>query len=220
LYVHSIPPNPSTPSVESWYVLLGSHFLSITPVFPHLKLGVDIDHISPAVNGFKNDAQAAPIARANGLEIVVGDSPAVPGGAGWFRDPDGLIYQLSGATASVYPGPPFTQILVKAGERQGTPFVPVGIREIALRVADLNKSGNFLAKVFGGEVRSDSAEKSRRFKFGRTEIRLIPRAPGMPNDVSLDHWTITTKDFNADSAKRALQQRGSISRRRRCRSKR
>ena len=50
-YVHSVTPNPSTPSVESWYVLIGSHFLSITPVFPHLKLVVDIDQIAPAVLG-------------------------------------------------------------------------------------------------------------------------------------------------------------------------
>src|SRR6186997_3412231 len=60
-YVHSVSPNPSTPAVESWFVSLGSHFLSITPVFPHLNRGVDIDHISPSVRNFKGSEAATAI---------------------------------------------------------------------------------------------------------------------------------------------------------------
>jgi len=38
LFAPRIPPYPTTPSVESWFVGLGNHFVSITPVFPDLKL--------------------------------------------------------------------------------------------------------------------------------------------------------------------------------------
>jgi hypothetical protein len=213
-YVHSVTPNPSTPSVESWYVLLGSHFLSITPVFPHLKLGVDIDHIAPAVREFKNNEQAAPIVKGNGLEIVEGTG--VSAGAGWIRDPDRMIWQLYDGSIPT-PSPGLTRrtsgdLLLKAGERQGTPFVPMAIRDITLRAADLNKTGDFMARVFGGEVKSDPSDKGRGFKFGRSEMRVIQRTSAMPSGVSLDHWTIEIKDFNLDVAKAALQQRGIQSR--------
>jgi hypothetical protein len=207
-YIHSIPPNPSTPAVESWYVQLGYNFLSLTPVFPQLKLGVDLDHIAPAVSGYRVGDAAASVAKANGFEVVEGTG----GGPGWIRDPDKMIYQLSnGDTAKgpfVPPGPPLAQILMKAGERQGTPLVAVTIRDVTLRAADLTKTGGFLAKVFGGEVTSNGSSARRTFKFGRSDVHVMQRTPAMPSDVSLDHLTIATKDFTIESAIRNLQQRG------------
>ena len=139
---------------------------------------------------------------AHGLEIVGNN-------AGWIRDPDRVMNQLSDTSPARVPvGPQFAQVLMKAGERLGTAFVPLAIRDITLRVAALNRTGDFLATVFGGEVKPDSAATGRSFTFGRSEIRLIPRTSGMPNDVSLDHLTIATKDFNVDAARRALEQRG------------
>ena len=169
---------------------------------PRSQAGVDIDHIAPAVRGFTGSTAAVPIMSAHGLEIVGNN-------AGWIRDPDRVMYQLSDTSPARVPvGPQFAQVLMKAGERLGTAFVPLAIRDITLRVAALNRTGDFLATVFGGEVKPDSAATGRSFTFGRSEIRLIPRTSGMPNDVSLDHLTIATKDFNVDAARRALEQRG------------
>lgn len=200
LYAPRIPPNPSTPAVESWFVLLGNHFLSITPVFPHLKLGVDIDHIAPAVRGYTSPEAAAPVISARGLDTVSGN-------AGWIRDPEGSIYQLIDSGSSIAMSS-FAQVLIKAGERQGTAFVPLAIRDITLRVRDLNTTGDFLATVFGGEVEAGDRRNGRVFRFGSSEIHLIPRAAGMSGGLSLDHFTIATKEFDAGSARRALQQRG------------
>src|SRR5262249_24377294 len=161
-------------------------------VFPDLKLGVDMDHIGPSVRGFKGNEAAAPIVKANGLQIVEGNG--VSAGAGWIRDPDRMIYQLSDADANrgrgAIPSPPFGQILMKDGERLGAPFVPIEVREITLRAADLTKTGNFLATVFGGEMKGAGRTPGRRFQFGGSTIHVIQRAATMPRDVSLDHMTI------------------------------
>jgi hypothetical protein len=47
LWIEKIPPNPTSPEAESWYLKLGKHYLSISPAFPNLQLGPDLDHICP-----------------------------------------------------------------------------------------------------------------------------------------------------------------------------
>jgi catechol 2,3-dioxygenase-like lactoylglutathione lyase family enzyme len=203
LFIESIPPNPSTPSVESWFVRLGSQFLSITPTFPNLGLGEDLDHLCVSVNGFQNAAAAAEKVKSSGLETVAGS-------AGWIRDPDGFIYQLRSSTAGSKPGlpsPPLSQVKTKAGDLSSVPFAPVAIREVGLRVTDLNKTADFLNNTFGGEIRAAQSSDLRRFKFGACNLLLMRRATASPQ-VVMEHVAIGVRNFDARSALRILRERG------------
>src|SRR5262249_7610862 len=111
-YVHSYPgitPNPSTPQAESWFVSLGQEFLSITPTFPQLKMGVDMDHIAPSVSGFNGSVQnARSIAKSNDLDIVTGPPTASGENDLWLYSPDRLIFQLGGGGGGARGGAPAT----------------------------------------------------------------------------------------------------------------
>jgi catechol 2,3-dioxygenase-like lactoylglutathione lyase family enzyme len=210
LWTESIPPNPSSPAAESWYLELGQQYLSISPTFPERNLPVGLDHVSPAVHGY-TAAAATATAKDHGIEMVSGTG-------GWLRDPDGMIYQLRNDAGVSKPAVPPAQAKPKVGDQSATgpaPFAAVAIREITLRVADLNKTGDFWTSVFGGETTPAGTRDARTFRFGETVVRLIPRAasdasarvgPGGP--VGMDRLAIAVKDFSAASAERALRQRG------------
>jgi catechol 2,3-dioxygenase-like lactoylglutathione lyase family enzyme len=206
LFIENIPPNPSTPATESWYVGLGAQFLSITPTFPQLGLGVDLDHISLFVRGLQSgDATAAAI-KARGLDTL-------PDSTGWLRDPDRMLYQLrdSASNKPGMPAPPLFSMTVKtkAADIPTPPFTPTAIREITLRVADLSRTTDFFSSAFSGEMQASGSRAERRFRFGSGEVRLIPRPQAARSTrVSMDHITIAVKDFSAPSARRLLRERG------------
>ena len=203
LWMESIPPNPASPAAESWFLSLGQHFLSISPTFPDLQLAPGLDHICPAVRGYQGAGAAAAKLAERGIDTVSDDS-------GWIRDPDGMIYQFrNDANAShpaVLPGTP------KAGDTPApgpAPFASVAIRAITLRVADLNKTAEFLATVFGGAMTSPATRDARHVRFGDCLLRLIPRTPsGASSPVGMDRFAIAVKGFAAEWVRRALRQRG------------
>src|SRR5216684_3419152 len=119
LWIESIPPNPTSPATESWYLELGQQFLSISPTFPERNLSVGLDHVSPSVRGYEA-ATATVNARARGIETVSGIN-------GWLRDPDGMIYQLRNDAGVSKPAVPPAQARPKAGDPPATgpaPFAP------------------------------------------------------------------------------------------------
>jgi catechol 2,3-dioxygenase-like lactoylglutathione lyase family enzyme len=201
LWIEKIPPNPTSPPAESWYLSLGQQFLSISPSFPALHLGPGLDHICPALRGYQPKTAAAKL-KERGIALM-------SGGGGWIRDPDGMIYQLINDAGDSKPAvaPGFAK--PKAGDKPApgpAPFAPVAIHQVTLRVADLNKTAAFLMTVFGGEMASPSAGQARNFKFGDSVLRLI--ASGSSGPVGMDRFVIAVKNFSPDSARRALREHG------------
>lgn len=207
-WIESIPPNPESPSAESWFLSLGQQYLSITPTFPNLKLGPGLDHICPALRGYEPTSAAINL---NQRDIQPMASPEV-----WIRDPDRMIYQLRSAAIASKPGAPPGGAKPKAADISApgpAPFAPVGVRELVLRVADLNKTAEFCRTVFGGEIESLASDDAKTFKFGDCVLRLIPRAAsGASSSLGMDRLAIAVKDFSAGSTRSALSQLGINSR--------
>jgi catechol 2,3-dioxygenase-like lactoylglutathione lyase family enzyme len=203
LWIESIPPHPAEPAVESWFLSLGQNYLSLTPTtFPDRNVPPGLDHICPAVRGYQSGAAAAKLTE-HGIDTLAD---------GWIRDPDGMLYQLRDYASAQKPGVPNPQAKPKVGDTLApgpTAFAPVAIRELTLRVADLNKTAEFLTTVFGGEMASSDPRDARTFTFGDCLLRLVPRtASGASARVGMDGFAIAVKDFSAGSARRALRQRG------------
>jgi catechol 2,3-dioxygenase-like lactoylglutathione lyase family enzyme len=203
-WIEKIPPNPTSPPAESWYLSLGQQFLSISPSFPALHLAPGLDHICPALRNYQPKTAAAKL-KERGIAVM-------SGGGVWVRDPDGVIYQFVNYAGASKPAvaPPMAK--PKAGDTPvpaAAPFVPVEIRQVTLRVADLNKTAGFLATVFGGEMAAGSTKQSRSFKFGDSVLRLIVEGTsGTSHSAGMDRFAIAVKDFSPDSARRALQEHG------------
>jgi catechol 2,3-dioxygenase-like lactoylglutathione lyase family enzyme len=130
----------------------------------------------------------------------------------WVRDPDGLLIQLRspggwgrlGATRGALTAPPeITAHDVPA-------FTPTSINQISLAVADLNRSGAFYGRLFGPETESPVSSRVRNLRLGDMVLTLLsPAAPsGTSTGLGLDHMGVGVKDFTADSARRALRERG------------
>ena len=204
LWIESIPPNPSSPAAESWYLELGQQYLSVSPTFPDRNLPAGLDHVSPAVREYVAAAATEKV-KARGIDTVSGT-------AAWLRDPDGMIYQLRNDAGISKPAVPPAQAKPKAGDVPAAgpaPFAAVSIREITLRVADLTKTAEFWTSVFGGETTPAGTRDARTFKFGETVVRLTPRAAsGASSRVGMDRFAIAVKNFSAASAASALRQRG------------
>jgi catechol 2,3-dioxygenase-like lactoylglutathione lyase family enzyme len=203
LWIESIPPNPSAPAAESWFLSLGQNYLSITPTtFPDRTLPPGLDHICPSVRGYQTGAATAKLTQ-RGIDSLA---------EGWLRDPDGMIYQLRDYASAQKPGVPNPQAKPKVGDTLApgpAAFAPVAIRELTLRVADLNKTAEFLTIVFGGEMASSDPHNVRTFTFGDCLLRLVLRtASGASARVGTDTFAIAVKNFSAGSARRALRQRG------------
>jgi catechol 2,3-dioxygenase-like lactoylglutathione lyase family enzyme len=198
-WIAKIPPNPTSPAAESWYLMLGLHFLSISPTFPNLNLGAGLDHISPALRDYQPAAATAKL-KERGLKVEAG-------GGVWVHDPDGFLYQLRDDRKGGPARPPGLA-KPKAGDTAApaaAPFAPVGIREIRLRVADVNKSAAFYEGVFGVAAGSPDAHGMRRFRFGDSGLALIPA--GGSNAGTMERLAIAVKDFSAGSARRTLRGR-------------
>jgi catechol 2,3-dioxygenase-like lactoylglutathione lyase family enzyme len=201
-WIESIPPNPTSPAAESWYLMLGRHFLSISPAFPNLQLGPGLDHICPALRGYQAVA-ATSMLKERGIETL-------SGGGLWIRDPDGMLYQLRD-DRSGGPARPPAQTKLKAGDPPApvtAPFTPVGIDQLALRVADLNKAAAFYDSVFGNAAPSGPAQ-SRSYRFGDCTLRLTARQPALSSGTgSMERMVIAIENFSTGRARRALQDRG------------
>lgn len=199
LWVANIPPNPTSPAAESWYLMLGLHFLSISPTFPNLNLGPGLDHISPALHDYQPAAATAKL-KERGMEVQ-------SGGGVWIHDPDGFLYQLRDDRKGGPARPP-GQAKPKAGDTQApasAPFTPVGIGELRLRVSDMNKSAAFYEGVFGVAAGKPDAHGLRRFRFGDSGLALTSAQSSGAG--TLERMAIAVKGFSAGSARRTLRGR-------------
>ena len=199
LWIANIPPNPTSPAAESWYLMLGLHFLSISPTFPNLNLGPGLDHISPALHDYQ-PAEATAKLKERGLKVE-------SGGGVWIHDPDSFLYQFRDDRKGGPARPP-GQGKPKPGDTPApasAPFAPVGIREMRLRVSDMNKSAGFYEGIFGVAAGSTDAHGLRRFRFGDSALALT--AAGASNAGTMERLAIAVKDFSAGRARRTLRGR-------------
>jgi len=201
-WIESIPPNPTSPAAESWYLMLGRHFLSISPAFANLQLGPGLDHICPALRGYQAAAATAAL-KERGIETL-------SGGGLWIRDPDGMLYQLRD-DRSGGPARPPAQAKPKSGDAPApasAPFTPVAIDQLSLRVSDFKKASTFYDSVFGSAARSGPGQ-SRSYGFGDCTLRLDARQPASSSGTGLmEQMAIAIENFSIDRARRALQDRG------------
>ena len=74
----------------------------------------------------------------------------------------------------------------------------------------MKRSGSFYGRLFGLEAELPASSRGRAVKIG--DMVLILLLPGTPSGTSagpgLDHFSVAIKDFAADSARRALRERG------------
>ena len=201
-WIESIPPNPTSPAAESWYLMLGRHFLSISPSFANLQLGPGLDHICPALRGYQAAAAAA-VLKERGIETL-------SGGGIWIRDRDGMLYQLRD-DRSGGPARPPAQAKPKTGDspaRASAPLTPLAIDQLTLGVADLNKAATFYDSVFGSAAPSGPGE-SRSYRFGDCIVRLAARQPASSSGTgSMERMAIAIENFSVVRARRALQDLG------------
>lgn len=200
-WIANIPPNPTSPAAESWYLMLGRHFLSISPVFPNLHLGPGLDHICPALRGYQ-PATADARLKERGIETS-------SGGGVWIRDPDGMLYQLRDDRGGGPARPP-GQAKPKTGEPSApasAPFPPVAVAEIGLLAADLKKAAAFYESVFGSSARPSDHGKSQSFRFGDSNLRLSAHGSSQTAGT-MDRMVIAVQTFSPGNARRALSERG------------
>ncbi len=203
LRVSNIPANPTSPPGEAFYLRTGESYLVISPAFAQSPPG--LDHICLGIRDYDPERTKTRLEQ-NGF------TPQRSNDDLWVLDPDGQMIQLRfpggwgrlGATRGALPAPPeITAHDVPA-------FTPTSIIEISLAVADLNRSGSFYGRLFGLEAELPASSRGRTIKIGDMILSLLP--PGTSSGAStgrgLDHFAVGIKNFAADSARRALRERG------------
>jgi catechol 2,3-dioxygenase-like lactoylglutathione lyase family enzyme len=203
LRVKSIPANPASPPGEAFYLRTGESYLVISPAFPQSPPG--LDHICIGIRNYDPGMIKTKLEQ-NGF------TPQRSNDDLWVRDPDGLLIQLRspggwgrlGATRGALPAPPeITAHDVPA-------FTSASINQISVSVADSNRSGGFYGRLFGPETESPVSRRVRNLRIGAMVLTLLPPAApsGASTGLGLDHIGVGVKDFTADSARRALRERG------------
>jgi catechol 2,3-dioxygenase-like lactoylglutathione lyase family enzyme len=203
LRVNRIPANPNSPPGEAFYLRTGESYLVISPAFPQSPPG--LDHICIGIRAYDPEMTKTKLEQG-------GFTPQRSNDDLWVHDPDGLLIQLRtpggwgrlGATRGALPAPPeITAHDVPA-------FTPTSINQISLSVADLNRSGGFYGGLFGPEAESPASSRARNVKIGEMVLTLLPAAApsGTSTGPGLDHIRVGVKDFTAESARRALRERG------------
>src|SRR6202008_770382 len=91
---------------------------------------------------------------------------------------------------------------------RGPLFSPLRISRLTLRTAALDRAGNFYRRLFGAEITSPSAYRSRAFPVGDPVLKLFSPPEPLPLDVGLDPIRIAVKDYTIDDAARILRERG------------
>ena len=203
LRVSNIPANPTSPPGEAFYLRTGESYLVISPAFAQSPPG--LDHICMGIRDCEPERTKTRLEQ-NGF------TPQRSNDDLWVRDPDGVLIQLRspggwgrlGATRGALPAPPeITAHDVPA-------FTPTSINQISLSVADLNRSGGFYGRLFGLEAELPASSRGRTIKIGDMVLSLLPLATPSRTSAgpALDHFSVALRDFAADSARRALRERG------------
>jgi catechol 2,3-dioxygenase-like lactoylglutathione lyase family enzyme len=187
---------PDSPPGEGFFLRFGDGYLAISQAFaPDLP---GLDHYSLGLRDY-DKAKVTASLQDNGTPASARSSADV-----WLSDPDGSVMQLrppggwARQSATPYQPP----------ARRGPAFSPLRISRLTLRTADLDRAGNFYRRLFGAEITSPAAYRSRAFPIGDAVLELFSPPEALPLDVGLDHIRIAVKDYTIDHAARILGERG------------
>jgi catechol 2,3-dioxygenase-like lactoylglutathione lyase family enzyme len=187
---------PNSPQSEGFFLRFGEGYLAISQAFaPDLP---GLDHYSLGLRDY-DKAKVAARLQDNGRPAQARSSADV-----WLADPDGNVMQLrppggwARQTATPYQPP----------ARLGPLFSPLGISRLTLRTADLDRAGSFYRRLFGAEITSPAAYRSRAFPIGDAVLELFSPPEALPLDAGLDHIRIAVKDYAIDTAAHLLRERG------------
>src|SRR5229473_948573 len=189
---------PTSPPSEGFFLKFGDGYLAISQAFA--PDGPDLDHYSVGLRDYEKTRLTARL-QDNGIAVPPRSSSDV-----WISDLDGALMQLrppggwARQTATPYQGP----------VRIGPALSPLSMSRIGIHCADLAHAGDFYRRLFGTEIASAASSRSRTFGVGDAVLELIsaPASSGPAAGRGLDHIRFAVKDFNADSIRRVLRERG------------
>jgi catechol 2,3-dioxygenase-like lactoylglutathione lyase family enzyme len=189
---------PDVPPSEGYFLKFGDGYLAISQAFPPDR--PDLDHYSLGIRDYE---KAKLTAKLQGAGIAVPPRSATDV---WIADLDGALMQLrptggwARQTAAPYQPP----------ARVGPALSPLSMSRIGINCADLAHAGDFYRRLFGTEIASAASSRSRTFGVGDAVLELIsaPANSSPATGRGLDHIRIAVKDFNADSVRRVLRERG------------
>ena len=201
LRVPSIPANPTSPSGEAFYIKTGDSYLVISPAFPPDSPG--LDHICFGVKDYAPEPVAARL-RANGITTLAANRPGADIDV-WARDAGGIFVQLRSAggwarLSTNRGGVP------AAGFASTGAFSVVSVSRIAVRSADLTRSGDFYGRIFGTETRSPD-RNYRNFAIGDGTLSLCQSTSSNRTDA-IDFLEFGVKTFNMELVHQDLRAHG------------
>jgi catechol 2,3-dioxygenase-like lactoylglutathione lyase family enzyme len=187
---------PNSPPSEGFFLRFGEGYLAISQAFaPDLP---GLDHYSLGLRDYDKATVTARLL-ASGTPARARSSADV-----WLSDLDANVMQLrppggwARQTATPYQPP----------ARLGPAFSPLRISRLTLRTADLDRAGDFYRRLFGAEITSPAAYRSRAFSIGDAVLELFSPPEALPLDAGLDHIRIAVKDYTIDNAARILREHG------------
>jgi catechol 2,3-dioxygenase-like lactoylglutathione lyase family enzyme len=188
---------PNSPPSEGYFLKFGEGYLAISQAFAPDRPG--LDHYSLGLRDYDKARLTAKF-QESGIAV-----PPRSGGDLWVADPDGALMQLrppggwARQTATPYQPP----------ARVGPSLSPLSMSRIGLPCASLARTGDFYRRLFGTEVSSPAADRSRTFGLGDSVLELVPASANEgAGGRNLDHIRIAVKDFSVDRVSDVLRTRG------------
>lgn len=132
-------------------------------------------------------------------------------GITWIRDPEGNVLELAPGSTLGPPGLPY-----KVGKEYPPDFrhshrlEARAIEAVGLRVSNLDRVGDFYARVLGTEQRRQS-KSARSFRLGQTLLELHA-ADGSGGSLGLDLIRVAVPNLSAGTARKDLRRLGISSR--------
>lgn len=108
-----------------------------------------------------------------------------------------LIYGVAALVAGVRPA---------AARAQAPGFVGTTINHVSILCTDVKRSAEWYQRVFNLPARTATGATNVRLGVGSSHLTLRPVAPA----GTVDHFCIGVDNFNEDSIRRDLKQRGAV----------
>jgi catechol 2,3-dioxygenase-like lactoylglutathione lyase family enzyme len=189
---------PTSPPSEGFFLKFGDGYLAISQAFPPER--PDLDHYSLGIRDYDKAKLTAKL-QDNGIAVPPRSATDV-----WIGDLDGVLMQLrpTGGWARQ------TSASYQPPARVGPALSPLSMSRIGIHCADLARAGDFYGRLFGTEIASAASTRSRTFRVGDAVIELISASAssGPAAGRGLDYIRFAVKDFNAESIRRVLRERG------------
>jgi catechol 2,3-dioxygenase-like lactoylglutathione lyase family enzyme len=187
---------PTSPPSEGFFLKFGDGYLAISQAFTPER--PDLDHYSLGIRDYDKAKLTAKL-QDNGIAVPPRSATDV-----WIGDLDGVLMQLrpTGGWARQ------TSASYQPPARVGPALSPLSMSRIGIHCADLARAGD--GRLFGTEIASAASRRSRTFGVGDAVIELIsaPASSGPAAGRGLDYIRFAVKDFNAESIRRVLRERG------------